>query len=113
MARGRRERPTHVLRVPGLRGHQLHGGLPRRAGAHVAARDVPRHSSGGTLYVLISVGTFSALSPAEIDRYGETQFARAAEPTLGHGGFLMMAIAALLATSSSVNANVFAAANIT
>ena len=65
------------------------------------------------LYVLISLGTFGALSPEEVQRYGDTALARAAEPALGDAGFTMMAVAALLATASSVNANVFAAGNIT
>ncbi len=65
------------------------------------------------LYVLISLGTFGALSPEEVQRYGDTALAHAAEPALGQAGFTMMAIAALLATASSVNANVFAAGNIT
>lgn len=40
---------------------------------------------------------------------GETALAQAAKPALGQAGFAMMAIAALLATSSSVNANIYAA----
>jgi len=40
---------------------------------------------------------------------GETALAVAAEPALGEAGFAMMALAALLATSSSVNANIYAA----
>ncbi len=65
------------------------------------------------LYVLIALGTFGALSPEEVQRYGDTALARAAEPALGDAGFTMMAVAALLATASSVNANTFAAGNIT
>ena len=40
---------------------------------------------------------------------GDTALAQAAKPALGEAGFVMMAIAALLATSSSVNANIYAA----
>jgi amino acid transporter len=40
---------------------------------------------------------------------GETALAVAAQPALGSAGFVMMTIAALLGTSSSVNANLFAA----
>ena len=45
--------------------------------------------------------------------YGETAIAEAARPTLGDAGFTMMAIAALLATSSSVNATLYAAGGLT
>lgn len=81
-------------------------------------RELPRAMYLGVvgatvLYVLISLGTFGALSPEEVQRYGDTALAHAAEPALGQAGFTMMAVAALLATSSSVNANVFAAGNIT
>jgi amino acid transporter len=65
------------------------------------------------VYVLISIGTFGALSAEQAVEYGDTALARAAEPSLGEAGFTMMAIAALLATSSSVNANLFAAGSIT
>jgi amino acid transporter len=65
------------------------------------------------IYVLVSLGTFGALSPDEVARYGDTALAHAAEPSLGDAGFTMMALAALLATASSVNANLFAAGSIT
>ena len=65
------------------------------------------------IYVLISLGTFGALTTEEVQQYGDTALAHAAEPALGEAGFTMMSIAALLATSSSVNANLFAAGNIT
>lgn len=81
-------------------------------------RELPRAMYLGVglaaaIYVLISLGTFGALSPEEVSRYGDTALAHAAEPALGQAGFTMMAVAAMLATSSSVNANVFAAGNIT
>ena len=65
------------------------------------------------IYVLISLGTFGALTTDEVQQYGDTALAHAAEPALGDAGFTMMSIAALLATASSVNANLFAAGNIT
>ena len=60
------------------------------------------------LYVLISLGVFGTLTVAEAIGYGETAIAEAARPALGDAGFTMMAIAALLATSSSVNATLYA-----
>lgn len=65
------------------------------------------------LYVLISVGVYGTLTVDEVIASGDTSLAKAAEPSLGQAGFTMMAIAALLATASSVNANVFAAGGIT
>ena len=61
-----------------------------------------------TTYVLISLGVFGTLTVTEVVGYGETAIAEAARPSLGEAGFLMMAIAALLATSSSVNATLYA-----
>ena len=65
------------------------------------------------LYVLISLGVFGTLTVAEAIGYGETAIAEAARPALGEAGFVMMAIAALLATSSSVNATLYAAGGLT
>jgi amino acid transporter len=61
------------------------------------------------LYVLIALGVFGTLPVDEVVAQGETALAHAAEPALGQAGFAMMAVAALLATSSSVNANIYAA----
>jgi amino acid transporter len=66
-----------------------------------------------TTYVLISLGVFGTLTVAEVVGYGETAIAEAARPSLGDAGFLMMAIAALLATSSSVNATLYASGGLT
>ena len=60
------------------------------------------------LYVLIALGVFGTLTVDEVIGYGETAIAEAARPALGEAGSTMMAIAALLATSSSVNATLYA-----
>ena len=65
------------------------------------------------LYVLISLGVFGTLTVPEAIGYGETAIAEAARPALGDAGFTMMAIAALLATSSSVNATLYASGGLT
>ena len=65
------------------------------------------------LYILIAVGVFGTLTVDEVIDNGETALAVAAKPALGQAGFVMMAVAALLATSSSVNANIYAAAGST
>jgi amino acid transporter len=65
------------------------------------------------LYVLISLGVFGTLTVEEVIGYGETAIAEAARPALGDAGFTMVAIAALLATSSSVNATLYASGGLT
>ncbi len=85
---------------------------------HNPARELPRamYSALGVttlLYVLISFGVFGTLTVTEVIGYGETAIAEAARPTLGDAGFTMMAIAALLATSSSVNATLYASGGLT
>jgi amino acid transporter len=65
------------------------------------------------LYVLISLGVFGTLSVDEVIGYGETAIAEAARPALGDAGFVIMAIAALLATASSVNAVLYASGGLT
>jgi amino acid transporter len=82
------------------------------------ARELPRAmylALGVTAvtYVLISVGVFGTLTVDEVTGYGETAIAEAARPALGETGFVMMAIAALLATSSSVNATLYASGGLT
>lgn len=65
------------------------------------------------LYLLIAISVFGTLTVAEVIEHGETAIAEAARPTLGDAGFVMMAIAALLATSSSVNATIYASGGLT
>jgi amino acid transporter len=61
------------------------------------------------LYALVAVGVFGTLTVEEVIANGDTALAVAARPSLGQAGFAMMALAAMLATSSSVNANIYAA----
>jgi amino acid transporter len=82
------------------------------------ARELPRAMYGAlgvttVLYVLIALGVFGTLTVSEVIGYGETAIAEAARPSLGDAGFTMMAIAALLATSSSVNATLYASGGLT
>jgi amino acid transporter len=65
------------------------------------------------LYVAISLGVFGSLTVEQVVKYGPTAVAEAARPALGQAGFTMMSIAALLATSSSVNATVDASQGFT
>jgi amino acid transporter len=65
------------------------------------------------LYVAIALGVFGTLSVSQVIEYGPTAIAEAARPALGEFGFAMMAAAALLATSSSVTATMYAAKGFT
>jgi amino acid transporter len=65
------------------------------------------------LYVLIAVGVFGTLTVEQAIGYGETAIAEAARPALGEFGFVMMAVAALLATASTVNASLYASGGLT
>jgi amino acid transporter len=65
------------------------------------------------LYLLVSLGVFGTLTVDQAIGYGETAIAEAARPALGDAGFTMMAIAALLATASSVNATLYASGGLT
>jgi amino acid transporter len=81
-------------------------------------RDLPKAMNGALgvttiLYVLIALGVFGTLTVAEVIGFGETAIAEAARPSLGEAGFTMMAIAALLATASSVNATLYASGGLT
>ncbi|MGH3016244.1 MAG: APC family permease, partial [Gaiellaceae bacterium] len=62
---------------------------------------------------LIALSVFGTLTVEEAVGFGETAIAEAARPALGDAGFTMMAIAALLATSSSVNATLYASGGLT
>ena len=82
------------------------------------ARGLPKAMYGAlgvtaTLYVLISFGVFGTLTVDEVIGYGETAIAEAARPALGDAGFVMVAVAAMLATASSVNATLYASAGLT
>jgi amino acid transporter len=82
------------------------------------ARELPRAmylALGVTsaTYVLISLGVFGTLTVDQVTGFGETAIAEAARPALGQTGFVMIAIAALLATASSVNATLYASGGLT
>ncbi len=64
-------------------------------------------------YLAISFAVFGTLPLDEILEQGDTALAAAAEPKLGQAGYSIVAIAAMLATSSSLNANLYAASGAT
>jgi amino acid transporter len=81
-------------------------------------RELPKAMYGAlavttVLYVLIAVGVFGTLTVDEVIGYGETAIAEAARPALGDAGFTIMAVAAMLATASSVLATLYASSGLT
>jgi len=66
-----------------------------------------------TLYVAIALGVFGTLTVNQVIEYGPTAIAEAVRPTLGDAGFAAMAVAALLATASSVTATLYASEGLT
>lgn len=63
------------------------------------------------LYVGLSLVVFGNLSLSKVIKYKETALAEAAMPIFGTIGFIIISIAALLSTSSSLNANMFSILN--
>ncbi len=64
------------------------------------------------LYIAIAIVTVGNLDPATIEKTQDYALAAAAEPSLHHFGFVMVAIAALLATMSAINATLYGSARI-
>jgi amino acid transporter len=61
------------------------------------------------LYVGLAVVVLGNVSAEQLDRYADTAVAEAAKPVLGHVGFVIVSIGALLATASAINATIFSA----
>ncbi|BET81864.1 Inner membrane transport protein YbaT [Edwardsiella anguillarum] len=64
------------------------------------------------LYVTLALVLVSDVPAAQLERYADTAVAQAAYPLLGRVGYTIVAIGALLATASAINATLFAAFNI-
>jgi hypothetical protein len=80
-------------------------------------RSIPRalYVSVGTviiLYVAIAVVTVGSLTPSQIASAADFALAEAARPSLGHVGFVIVALAAVLATLSAINATLYGTARL-
>jgi amino acid transporter len=64
------------------------------------------------IYVAVALAALGQLTPAEIQHDQEFVLAVAARPVLGQAGFVLIGIAALLSTSSAINATLFGAARL-
>ncbi len=59
------------------------------------------------LYIAISIITVGSVSEAKLMEAKDYALAIAAEPSLGHNGFVLVSIAALLSTFSAINATIY------
>ena len=65
------------------------------------------------LYIAVTFAVFGNLPLSEIIKAQDYALAEAAKPVFGKIGFTIMAIAALISTASSINANLYAVTNVT
>lgn len=65
------------------------------------------------LYVAVALAVFGNLDTAEVIKAEDYALAEAASPIFGAAGFTIMALAALVSTSSAINASLYSATNVT
>jgi amino acid transporter len=75
-------------------------------------RTLPRAFLGSVifvviLYILVAIVTVGSVSPDRVAEAKDYVLAEAAKPALGHAGFVLVAVAALLATFSAINATIY------
>ncbi|MEZ8143284.1 amino acid permease [Enterovibrio norvegicus FF-162] len=64
------------------------------------------------LYVVLALVVLGNVAPEDLVKYTDTAVAQAAEPILGNWGFILVSLAALFATASSIVANIFSMLNV-
>jgi len=82
------------------------------------ARNLPRAMYAAIViatltYVAIAIAVFGTLTPDEVVAAGDNALAVAAQPVFGQLGFIGVSLVALLATSSALNSNLYAATGAT
>ncbi len=65
------------------------------------------------LYIAVALAVFGNLNADEVIKAKDFALAEAARPTFGDAGFIIMAVAALVSTSSAINASLYSATNVT
>jgi amino acid transporter len=65
------------------------------------------------LYIALAISVFGNLAPEDVIAAKDFALAQAARPILGQLGFTVVAIAALFATASAINASLYAVTNVT
>jgi len=63
------------------------------------------------LYIAIAVAVYGTLPVDKVIAAKNTALAAAAEPILGHLGFVLVSISAMMATASAINANLYGTTN--
>ncbi|MEG1833869.1 MAG: APC family permease [Burkholderiaceae bacterium] len=112
--------PSDLLASVGLAFFAYAGyGMMANAAADVRdpARSMPRAFMLAigvviVLYIVLALVVLGNVSPENLARYADTAVAEAAAPVLGHTGFILVSIAALLATASAINATLFSMINV-
>jgi len=112
--------PTTLMSAVGLAFFAYAGyGMMANAAGDVAfpRRDMPRAFALAiltvlVLYVVLALVVLGNVTPETLARYADTAVAEAAAPILGHAGFVLVSVAALLATASAINATLYALSNI-
>lgn len=64
------------------------------------------------LYVTLALVVLGNVTPEQLNKYADTAVAEAAKPVLGHVGFVIVSVGALLATSSAINSTIFSGLSI-
>lgn len=82
------------------------------------ARTLPRAITAAivlvmVLYVGVAICVFGNLDPADVVAAKDFALAQAARPILGESGFTVVAVTALFATASAINASLYAVTNVT
>ena len=108
-----RQYRVDVLRVPRLRGDDVHGRQPPRSRAPAAESRGARAGLDDGHIRLDLDRRLGTLTVNQAIGYGETAIAEAARPTLGDAGFTLMAVAALIATAGATNGTLFGSASLT
>ena len=81
------------------------------------ARTLPRAYYGAVLFVIVLYVLVSAVTVGNLDVHSivaaqDYALAEAARPFMGHAGFVLIALAAMLSTASAINATLYGAARI-
>ncbi len=112
--------PTSLLASVGLTFFAYAGyGMMANAAGEVAdpQRTIPRAIAlaigvAAFLYIGLAVVVLGNVTPQLLEAQADTAVAQAARPVLGHLGFVIVSVGALLATASAINATLYSSLNI-
>ncbi len=64
------------------------------------------------IYIALDIAVFGSVKLSQIEQAKDYALAEAARPVLGHLGFLLLGITAIISTTTNINANIFSASNV-